>query len=68
MTTPSGPISIDDLYQETTPGYGTSNLSFGDVCFDSWEQGPLASGTNIYSGWGNDGSGDRKSTRLNSSH
>jgi hypothetical protein len=56
MPTPGGPISIDDLYQETTPGYSGIE-SFGDVCYNSWADGPIASGTNNYNGWGNDGSG-----------
>ena len=56
MTTPSGQISLDDIWQEPNPGWGSAE-SFGDITYDSWEQGPLGSNINIYSGWGNDGSG-----------
>lgn len=56
MPTPSGPISLDDLYQEGNPGWSTQE-SFSDITYDSWAQGPLGSGTNLYNGWGNDGSG-----------
>jgi hypothetical protein len=56
MTTPSGQISLDDIWQEPNPGWGSAE-SFGDIAYDSWEQGPLGSNINIYSGWGNDGSG-----------
>lgn len=56
MPTPSGPISLNDLYQEGNPGWSTQE-SFSDITYDSWEQGPLGSGTNLYNGWGNDGSG-----------
>ena len=56
MPTPGGPISLNDLYQEGNPGWSTQE-SFSDITYDSWEQGPLGSGTNLYNGWGNDGSG-----------
>jgi hypothetical protein len=56
MPTPGGPISLDDLWQEPNPGW-SSQESFSDITYDSWEQGPLGSSTNAYNGWGNDGSG-----------
>lgn len=56
MPTPGGPISLNDLYQEGNPGWSAQE-SFSDITYDSWEQGPLGSGTNLYNGWGNDGSG-----------
>ena len=56
MPTPSGQISLDDIWQEPNPGW-TSAESFGDVAYDSWEQGSLGSQTNLYNGWGGDGSG-----------
>ena len=55
MPTPSGQISLDDIWQEPNPGW-TSAESFGDIAYDSWEQGSLGSQTNLYNGWGNDGS------------
>ena len=56
MPTPGGPISLDDLWQEPNPGW-SSQESFSDITYNSWEQGPLGSNINIYNGWGNDGSG-----------
>ena len=56
MPTPGGPISINDLWQEPNPGW-SSQESFSDITYNSWEQGPLGSNINIYNGWGNDGSG-----------
>ena len=56
MPTPSGQISIDDLFQESTPGF-TSTQSFGRIAYESWAQGPLGSNTYTSNGWGGDGSG-----------
>lgn len=56
MPTPGGPISLDDLWQEGNPGWSAQE-SFSDITYDSWAQGPLGSNTNLYNGWGNDGSG-----------
>lgn len=55
MPTPSGQISLDDIWQEPNAGWSTSE-SFGNVAFDSWAQGPLGSNANSWNGWGNDGS------------
>lgn len=54
MPTPSGQISLDDIWIEPNPGW-TSSESFGDIAYDSWAQGPLGSNTNSWNGWGNDG-------------
>jgi hypothetical protein len=56
MLTPSGQISIDDLFQESTPGF-TGTESFGRIAYESWAQGPLGSNTYTSNGWGGDGSG-----------
>ena len=54
MPTPSGQISLDDIWIEPNPSW-TSSESFGDIAYDSWAQGPLGSNTNSWNGWGNDG-------------
>lgn len=56
MPTPSGQISLDDIYQEPNPGWSTSE-SFGGIGFYSWAQGPLGSNAVGSNGWGGDGSG-----------
>jgi len=56
MPTPSGQISIDDLFQESTPGF-TGPESFGRIAYESWAQGPLGSSTYTSNGFGGDGSG-----------
>lgn len=56
MPTPSGQISIDDLFQESTPGF-TGAESFGRIAYESWAQGPLGSSTYTSNGFGGDGSG-----------
>jgi hypothetical protein len=56
MTTPSGLISLDDIFIEANPGW-TSSESFGRVAYESWAQGPLGSNTYASNGWGGDGSG-----------
>ena len=56
MPTPSGQISIDDLFQESTPGF-TGAESFGRIAYESWAQGPLGANTYNSNGWGGDGSG-----------
>lgn len=54
MPTPSGQISLDDIWIEPNPSWSSSE-SFGDIAYDSWAQGPLGSNTNSWNGWGNDG-------------
>lgn len=56
MPTPSGQISLDDIWKEPNPGW-TGAESFKDIAYYSWAQGPLGSNTNSWLGWGNDGSG-----------
>lgn len=56
MPTPSGQISLDDIWQEPNPGW-TATESFKRIAYDSWAQGPLGSSANSWNGWGNDGSG-----------
>jgi len=56
MPTPGGPISIDDLFQESTPGFSAAE-SFGRIAYESWAQGPLGSNTYTSNGFGGDGSG-----------
>lgn len=56
MPTPSGQISLDDIWQEPNPGW-TSNEPFGRVAYESWAQGPLGANTYASNGWGGDGGG-----------
>jgi hypothetical protein len=56
MPTPSGQISLDDIYQEPNPGWSSSE-SFGGIAYNSWALGPLGNNTYGYNGWGGDGSG-----------
>lgn len=56
MTTPSGLISLDDIWIEANPGWSSSE-SFGRIAYESWAQGPLGSNTYTSNGWGGDGSG-----------
>ena len=56
MPTPSGQISLDDIWQEPNPGW-TAAESFGRIAYESWAQGPLGSNTYASNGWGGDGSG-----------
>jgi hypothetical protein len=57
MALPSTNLSLDDIYQESTPGYGSSLLSFGDVSYPSWPEGNLGSQTYIFNPYGMDGTG-----------
>jgi len=54
MTTPSGQISLDDIWIEPNPGWTTSE-SFSAITYNSWAQGPLGANTYSWNGWGNDG-------------
>jgi len=54
MPTPSGQISLDDIWQEPNPGWSSAE-SFGEIVFNSWAQGPLGASTYSYNGWGHDG-------------
>ena len=56
MPTPSGMISLDDIWQEPMPGWALSE-SFGRIAYESWAQGPLGANTYNSNGWGGDGSG-----------
>lgn len=56
MALPSTNLGLDDIYQESTPGFSTSE-SLGGISYNSWAQGPLGSGTYTYNGYGMDGSG-----------
>ena len=56
MPTPSGQISLDDIWQEPNPGW-TGAESFGRIAYESWAQGPLGSNTYTSNGWGGDGGG-----------
>ena len=56
MALPSTDLSLNDIYQESTPGFSTSE-SLGGISYNSWAQGPLGSGTYTYNGYGMDGSG-----------
>lgn len=56
MALPSTNLGLDDIYQESTPGFNTSE-SLGDISYNSWAQGPLGSATYTYNGYGMDGSG-----------
>ena len=56
MPTPSGMISLDDIWQEPMPGW-TASESFGRIAYESWAQGPLGANTYNSNGWGGDGSG-----------
>ena len=56
MALPSTNLSLDDIYQESTPGFSTSE-SLGGISYNSWAQGPLGSNTYTYNGYGMDGSG-----------
>ena len=56
MPLPSTDLSLDDIYQESTPGWSSAE-SLGDISYKSWAQGPLGSNTYSYNGYGMDGSG-----------
>jgi hypothetical protein len=56
MALPSTNLGLDDIYQESTPGWSTSE-SLGNISYKSWAQGPLGSNTYSYNGYGMDGSG-----------
>jgi hypothetical protein len=56
MALPSTNLSLDDIYQESTPGFSSSE-SLGGISYNSWAQGPLGSNTYTYNGYGMDGSG-----------
>ena len=56
MALPSTNLGLDDIYQESTPGFSTSE-SLGGISYNSWAQGPLGSATYTYNGYGMDGSG-----------
>ena len=56
MALPSTDLRLNDIYQESTPGFSTSE-SLGGISYNSWAQGPLGSGTYTYNGYGMDGSG-----------
>jgi hypothetical protein len=57
MALPSTNLSLDDIYQESTPGFTPSSESLGGISYNSWAQGPLGSNTYAYNGYGMDGSG-----------
>ena len=54
MPTPSGQISLDDIWIEPNPSW-TSSESFSAITYNSWAQGPLGANTYSWNGWGNDG-------------
>jgi hypothetical protein len=56
MALPSTNLGLDDIYQESTLGFTTSE-SLGGISYNSWAQGPLGSATYTYNGYGMDGSG-----------
>jgi hypothetical protein len=56
MALPSTNLGLDDIYQESTPGFSSSE-SLGGISYNSWAQGPLGSATYTYNGYGMDGSG-----------
>lgn len=56
MALPSTNLSLDDIYQESTPGF-TGLRKLGGISYNSWAQGPLGSNTYAYNGYGMDGSG-----------
>jgi len=56
MALPSTNLSLNAIYQESTPGFSTSE-SLGGISYNSWAQGPLGSSTYTYNGYGMDGSG-----------
>lgn len=56
MALPSTNLGLDDIYQESTPGFSASE-SLGGISYHSWAQGPLGSNTYTYNGYGMDGSG-----------
>jgi len=56
MALPSTNLGLDDIYQESTPGFSSSE-SLGGISYNSWAQGPLGSSTYTYNGYGMDGSG-----------
>lgn len=56
MPLPSTNLGLDDIYQESTPGWSSSE-SLGNISYKSWAQGPLGSNTYSYNGYGMDGSG-----------
>jgi hypothetical protein len=56
MALPSTNLSLDAIYQESTPGF-TGLRSLGGISYNSWAQGPLGSNTYAYNGYGMDGSG-----------
>ena len=57
MALPSTNLGLDDIYQESTPGFTPSSESLGGISYNSWAQGPLGSNTYTYNGYGMDGSG-----------
>lgn len=56
MALPSTNLGLDAIYQESTPGFATSE-SLGGISYNSWAQGPLGANTFPYNGYGMDGSG-----------
>lgn len=64
MTTPSGQISLDDIWQEANPGW-TGARSFGNIAYNSWAEGPLGTTSNSYNGWGGDGGNNGKDAIYN---
>lgn len=56
MALPSTNLSLDAIYQESTPGF-TGLRKLGGISYNSWAQGPLGSNTYNYNGYGMDGSG-----------
>jgi hypothetical protein len=56
MALPSTNLGLNAIYQESTPGFSSSE-SLGGISYNSWAQGPLGSATYTYNGYGMDGSG-----------
>ena len=56
MALPTTNLSLDDIYQESTPGWAAAE-SLGNISYKSWAQGPLGSNTYTYNGYGMDGQG-----------
>jgi len=56
MALPSTNLGLNAIYQESTPGFSSSE-SLGGISYNSWAQGPLGSNTYTYNGYGMDGSG-----------
>jgi hypothetical protein len=54
MPTPSGQITLNDIWVEPNPSWNTSE-SFSAITYNSWAQGPLGASTYAWNGWGNDG-------------